>query len=126
MIKAKQTLVGHISGKGKLEGKLSNAIVKEFPELEDLEVTPSGVEQNFKSSKYGYDNVKVNAVESETLKIIPSLEEQIIEGLFNKVTVQPIENIQPGIDVQNELLYHQSEVLNMAKMMLTQLGYMDP
>lgn len=126
MIKAKQTLVGHISGKGKLEGKLSNAIVKEFPELEDLEVTPSGVEQNFKSSKYGYDNVKVNAVESETLEIIPSLEEQIIEGLFNKVTVRPMENIQSHIDVQNELLYHQSELLSMAKMMLTQLGYMDP
>lgn len=126
MIKAKQTLVGHISGKGKLEGKLSNAIVKEFPELEDLEVTPSGQEQNFKSEKYGFNNVKVNAIEAEEIIITPSVEEQIKEGIFNKVIIQPIENIQPHIDIQNELLYHQSELLTMAKMMLTQLGYMNP
>ena len=111
---------------GKLEGKLSNAIVKEFPELEDLEVTPSGQEQNFKSEKYGFNNVKVNAIEAEEIIITPSVEEQIKEGIFNKVIVQPMENIQPHIDTQNELLYHQSELLSMAKMMLTQLGYMDP
>ena len=96
------------------------------PELEDLEITPSGVEQNFKSSKYGYNRVKVKAVESEELTITPNTEEQVKEGLFNKVIVKPVEveNIQEELNIQNELLQHQAELLNMSKMMLAQLGYM--
>lgn len=65
------------------------------PELEDLEVTPSGVEQNFKSKKYGYNNVKVKAVETEELSIIPSVEEQVNEGLFRKVTVAGDADLKP-------------------------------
>ena len=38
---------------------------KVYPELEDLEVTPGKEEQNFKSSKYGYDNVKVKAIKGK-------------------------------------------------------------
>ena len=34
-----------------------------YPPLEDLVITPSDIEQNFKSKKYGYNNVKVKAVE---------------------------------------------------------------
>lgn len=79
-------------------------VVKEFPELEDLEVIPSGEEQNFKSNKYGYDNVKVKAVESEELNIIPGTENQVKEGLYNKVTVTGDndlvpENIKEGINL---------------------------
>lgn len=85
-------------------GDLQLDAVKERPELEDLEVTPSGKEQNFKSKKYGYNNIKVKAVESEELNIIPSTEEQIKEGLYNKVTVAGSENLTPnnikkGIDI---------------------------
>lgn len=74
------------------------------PELEDLEVTPAGVEQNFKSNKYGYDNVKVKAVESEELTITPNTEEQVKEGMFNKVTVTgdedlKAENIKQGVNI---------------------------
>jgi hypothetical protein len=116
-------LKGKITPKQKVVGKINSSMI--YPDLEDLEVTPSGQEQNFKSSKYGYDNVKVKAVESEELTITPNTEEQVKEGMFNKVIVQPIENIQPYINTQNELLYHQAELLSMTKMMLTQLGYMD-
>lgn len=63
---------------------------KIFPPLEDLEVTPSGVEQNFKSTKYGYDNVKVKAVASDTLNITPSEEEQEYIGLYGTVNVDKI------------------------------------
>ena len=74
------------------------------PELEDLEITPSGVEQNFKSNKYGYNNVKVKAVESEELTITPNTEEQVKEGMFNKVTVAgdtelKAENIKEGVNI---------------------------
>jgi hypothetical protein len=89
MIKSKNTLVGHISTKRDLSGKLSNAIVNVYPDLEDLEVTPTSVEQNFKSSKYGYDNVKVKAVESDNLEITPTLEGQEYVGLYGKVNVNP-------------------------------------
>lgn len=47
-----------------------------YPELEDLEVTPSGEEQIFKSEKYGYDTVTVKATEG------------IIEDLTNELTEQ--------------------------------------
>lgn len=63
---------------------------KIFPPLEDLEVTPIGIEQNFKSSMYGYDNVKVKAVESSTLNIIPAVEEQQYIGLYGIVNVEKI------------------------------------
>ena len=89
MIKSKNTLVGHISTKRDLSGKLSNAIVNVYPDLEDLEVTPTSVEQNFKSSKYGYDNVKVKAVASDDLEITPTLESQEYVGLYGKVNVNP-------------------------------------
>ena len=74
------------------------------PELEDLEITPSGVEQNFKSSKYGYNHVKVKAVESEELTITPNIEEQVKEGMFNKVTIAgdedlKVENIKEGVNI---------------------------
>lgn len=82
---------------------------KIYPPLEDLEVTPSGVEQNFKSSMYGYDNVKVKAVASDTLKVTPSKEEQQHIGLYGTVNVEAVdssidenikaENIKEGINI---------------------------
>ena len=38
MIKAKNILIGHISDKGNLSGKLSNAVIQHYPELENLEI----------------------------------------------------------------------------------------
>ena len=60
-----------------------------YPGLEDLEVKPSGIEQNFKSSKYGFDNVKVREVTSDNLEITPTLEEQEYVGLYGTVNVNP-------------------------------------
>lgn len=65
-------------------------IKKVFPELEDLEITPSGKVQNFKSEKYGYDNITVKAVASDEITIVPSIEDQIFEGLFGTVNVEAI------------------------------------
>ena len=38
-----------------------------FPELEDITIKPTNEEQKFKSSKYGYNNVTVGAIEDENL-----------------------------------------------------------
>ena len=61
MIKAEGVLTGKVSSKQGIKGQFNSAL---FHELEDLEVMPSTEEQNFKSSKYGYDNVKVAGSEN--------------------------------------------------------------
>lgn len=77
-------------------GEIELDVIKQYPELESLEVTPTSQEQTFKSDKYGYSNVKVKAIESEELNIAPSSEEQIKEGMFDKVTVAGDKNLIPG------------------------------
>lgn len=102
MIKTKNKIVGTIKTKNVLQGVISPAELRIYPELEDLEITPSGVEQNFKSEKYGYDNVKVKAVESDTLEVIPKTEEQQIIGLFGIVNVNAVDNtIDSNIKPEN-------------------------
>lgn len=79
-------------------------VIKENPELEDLIITPSAQEQTFKSSKYGYDNVKIKAIESEEIRIVPRTEEQTKTGIFNKITVAGdsdliSDNIKKGAEI---------------------------
>ena len=70
MIEAKETLIGNISSKKTLTGKINNAIEKVYPELEDITITPSNKEQHFKSNKYGYGSITVESVSAEY--IIPT------------------------------------------------------
>lgn len=63
LIEVSKKITGRISNKNYIKGVLNSNNIKIYPELEDLEVTPSKIEQNFKSKKYGYGNVKVKAVE---------------------------------------------------------------
>lgn len=95
MITAQNNLIGKISAKQNITGRLNNAVVREYPELEDLIVTPTAEQQTFKSDKYGYDNVIVEAIETEELNILPSTEKQLKEGIFNKVTVAGDSNLIP-------------------------------
>lgn len=46
-------------------GDIELDFIKIFPELENLEITPSIAEQNFKSNKYGYNNVTIKGVTSD-------------------------------------------------------------
>jgi hypothetical protein len=62
---------------------------KIYPSLENLEVKPSGHQQIFNHpNSYGYDQVIVEAVASDTLNIIPSIEEQQFVGLYGTVNVE--------------------------------------
>lgn len=50
----------------KFNFKTKYAVIKEYPDLENIEITPSKEEQTFKSKDYyGYDEVKVNPVTNE-------------------------------------------------------------
>mgnify|MGYP003289559829 CR=1 FL=1 len=62
----------------KLKAKLNKVIIKEYPQLEDLEITPTKEEQKFKSTMYGYDNVSVKKVTADIDVNIKS--ENIKEG----------------------------------------------
>lgn len=66
-------------------------IIKQYPELEDLEVTPSSVEQTFTHpNSYGYDEVKVKGVEASTINITPTKENQQHIGLYGTVNVSGV------------------------------------
>ena len=84
--------IGNIQIKNKINiGDIKLGIKKVYPPLENLEATPTGEKQVFKHpNSYGYDEVVVNAVESDELTVIPKAETQVKEGLFNKVTVEKI------------------------------------
>lgn len=56
-----------------------------YPELEDLEVTPTNEEQNFKSSKYGFNNVKVNAIDTKAIGFPLELDLKNVGGIVEMV-----------------------------------------
>ena len=66
-------------------------VIRELPELEDLEVNPSVEEQNFNSNKYGFKSVKINAIKGDKLELNPSLEQQNVKGVFTEVNINPIQ-----------------------------------
>lgn len=86
------------------ELKVSFDTEKVYPALEDLTVTPTIKEQHFKSEKYGYNEVTVEPIESESLDVTPTMNVQRYEGLFDVVTVDAIEteelNITPSEEEQ--------------------------
>lgn len=78
MLIFKNTLKGCITEKNNIKGKLNNEVKKVFPELEDIEIEPTAVIQQYKSEKYGFNNVTVKPVTSEIDSNIQ--EENIVVG----------------------------------------------
>lgn len=66
-----------------------------IPKLDNLIIIPTAEEQNFKNKNYGYGDITVKAIESEEVAIVPNANEQIKEGMFNKVTVAGDRNLIP-------------------------------
>ena len=101
MIKAKKSLTGSINGKAQLKGTINVGTKMVYPDLIDLDVTPTKEIQEFNHiGEYGYDNVKVNAIPDEY--IIPDGTLDITENgthdvkLFSRVrsAVYPAPNLQ--------------------------------
>ena len=78
-------------------------IIKIFPELENLEIKPSGQQQVFTHpNSYGYDNVIVSAVASDILNVVPKTEKQQHIGLYGTVNVEGVNNsIDSNIKAEN-------------------------
>ena len=53
-----------IKATNKITGKLNASVIKVYPELEDIEITPKVEDQEFQSEMYGYDKVKVKGVQA--------------------------------------------------------------
>ena len=87
-------------------GNIKVDIQKVYPELEDLEVTPTKEEQKFKSSKYGFNEVTVKGTEG--IKV----DDVLVDGV--SVVENGIANIelrQAVIDILTEYGLIQSENL---------------
>lgn len=87
-------------------GELELDIIEIFPELENVVITPKLEEQYLKSQEYGYENIKVKAIETEDLEIIPKKEEQLNTGVYRNVKVIGdenliAENIKAGVKIFN-------------------------
>ena len=95
-----------------IEDFIDNGVIEleermHMPVLENLTIIPSEKQQVFKSKKDGFNEVVVEEVEGDELTIIPTTEEQINEGLFDKVIVEKVtsdidKNIRPEIIREGE------------------------
>lgn len=79
-----------IKATNKITGNLNASIIKQYPELENITITPTLEEQKLKSEKYGFDEIIVQGIPATDLEINPSFEEQVEEGLFKEVKVGAI------------------------------------
>lgn len=119
MIKAKYNLTGRV-----YTGGGSTPI---YPELEDLEVSPSAKEQNFKSDKYGFNNVKINAVKikehylegTNLILVLPDSSKltldisSYIDGGLTEEQIEAINNMTFTIDSENLIIEYDETVLDL-------------
>lgn len=95
-----------IKATNKITGNLNASIIKQYPELENITITPTLEEQKLKSEKYGFDEIIVQGIPATDLEINPSFEEQVEEGLFKEVRVGAIPqetlNITPTEEEQTK------------------------
>lgn len=135
MIQTKSSLVGHLSSKNNLKGNLNNAILHEYPELEDLLITPSEEEQHFKAEKYGYDTVTVNKIETEekvaildfsntyTIEVTPNEGKYLKKVIINKDENKIPENIAKDVVIDGIVGTHEGGSKNYIPLTYVQNSY---
>ena len=74
-----------LTAKGSLNGKLNNPTIREYPELEDITITPTTEEQHLKSEKYGYGNITVEAIEDTNAKVLSEIEGLYLSSASNQL-----------------------------------------
>jgi len=104
--------IGNIIVEDEVElGSVELDVIREFPKLEDLTVTPMTEKQIFNHpDSYGYDIVTVEAVETETLNIKPTDEIQNYTGLYGNVSVDKINTEEKS----EKLDFSQSDVIEIS------------
>lgn len=105
MLKNQSPLKVKIYNKSSINVKVEQN--KVYPPLEDLEVTPTKEKQNFKSTKYGYNEVVVNAIPEEY--IIPEGENTIIENGKYDVSKIKIANVEVELKLEEQKVEPKTE-----------------
>lgn len=95
MIQAKNSITGNISVSGKLKGEANASIVREYPTLEDIEITPTLEDQVVKSDFYGINEVTVKGVTAEIDSDIKS------ENIKAGVNILGVDGGYEGIDTSD-------------------------
>ena len=87
--------IGEIIVDEELEiGNIQLDVVKEFPELEDIEITPSTTDMVYKSENYyGYNEVTVKGIEGVAEDLTTELTEQDNLIKEQEVTIEDIANL---------------------------------
>ena len=108
MISTRESLVGRIKSKGTLKGNINNSIVKVYPAVEDLVVTPTTEEQVFKSDNCNYGEVRVlGDSELNASNIKKDVEIFGVVGNLEEMTTETKE----GINNQEEIIANQETTL---------------
>ena len=99
---------------------------KVYPELENIEITPSGKEQKFKSEKYGYNEITVKAIKikehyldnknlilvfNDNSKLSIDISEYIGEVTDEKINA--IKNMKVYIEDGNLIFEYDDEILKL-------------
>ena len=95
MIRPGILIRGKITPTIDLKGKTNASIIREYPELENVEIKPTTEEQILKSEKYGFDEVKILGVTAEIDKNIKS------ENIKAGVSILDVEGGYEGIDTSD-------------------------
>lgn len=127
MINAVGKLSGRITERKHIQGAIYGGTIEIYPELEDLEVTPSAEEQHFKSDKYGYNNVLINAVKikehylqgTNLILVLPDSSKLTldislyIDGGLTQERIEAINNMIVYIDDENLFIDYDENVLDL-------------
>ena len=80
-----ELIIGDIVANEELDiGNVEIDVMKIYPELEDIEIIPDIEEQSFKSTKYGYNEIKIKPIPDEY--VIPKVIEKTL--VLSRVNVQ--------------------------------------
>ena len=95
MIRPGILIRGKITPTIDLKGKTNASIIREYPELENVEIKPTTEEQILKSEKYGFDEVKILGVTAEIDENIKP------ENIKVGVSILDVEGGYEGIDTSD-------------------------
>lgn len=123
MIRPGILIRGKITPTINLKGKTNASIIREYPELENVEIKPTTEEQILKSEKYGFDEVKILGVTAEIDENIKS------ENIKAGVSILDVEGGYEGIDTSDatalaeDILQEKTAYVNNEKIIGTMQEY---
>ena len=109
MIRARGSLKGNITARGSLKGAVNIGIERIYPEVKNLDITPTAETQIFQDDTLNYGIVKVfGDANLQATNIKKGVSIFGVDGTLEELTTE----IKEGIDNQEEILNTQENTLN--------------